>query len=576
MDEPLTQEEAHEQRLFSDAIMRTMRQPLIVLNGDLRVVSANRAFYATFEVSEEETEGVPIYALGNNQWDIPELKRLLENILPNDNEVSDYKVEHAFEQIGRRIMLLNASRMERPDRDDLVLLAIEDITEREDLHRELVGQKELAEKIIDASREALLILDADLKVHAANETFYEFFQVEPSETEGQMVYDLGNGQWDIPALRVLLHNVLPNNNTFNDYEVDHEFKDIGRKTMILNARRVDHLQLILLAIEDQTEARRAAAALRESEEKFRVLVESTSNATWETDPEGRSQGSASWSNFTGQAPEDVRGEGWLEAIHPDDRNRTLREWQQCISRGDRFSMEYRLWSAEHGWRWSKCDASPIHDEDGRIVKWVGMNADISARKEAEEQRELLLGELNHRVKNIFAIIRSLAARSNGHRSSEDFQKAFLGRLDALTSAHSLALESDWRQVDLRRLVEQTMRPYLDGSSESVEVDGPALDLPARPALSLSLVLHELATNALKHGALSVPDGKVRVSWTISETGNIAHFTWRESGGPSASPPQRHGFGTKLVDRVFEYELGGECAVEYRSDGLHLDASFSLG
>jgi PAS domain-containing protein len=139
-------------------------------------------------------------------------------------------------------------------RPHLILLAITDVTELEQARYELEGQKEYAEKLSDSVREAMIVLGWDLRVKHANKTFYELFQARPEETEGQMIYDLGNRQWDIPRLRQLLEDILPNEWSFDDYEVDHVFDTIGRRTMLLNARRLDHLNLILLAIRDVTES----------------------------------------------------------------------------------------------------------------------------------------------------------------------------------------------------------------------------------------------------------------------------------------------------------------------------------
>jgi two-component system CheB/CheR fusion protein len=254
------------------AVLRTIRQPLLVLDGGLVVERANEAFLTAFRVSRDETEGRRLYDLGNGQWSIADLRRLLKEILPREREVSDYRVEHDFDGIGRRTMLLNACRMEREDGATRILLTIEDITERERLRWELEGQKEYAEKIVDASRNPLLILGWDLRVKSANEAFYDHFGVDPAETEGRLVYELGNGQWDIPKLRELLENVLPDNDVFDDFRVDHGFGDLGRRSMMLNARKIDHMQWILLEIEDRTEADAAAAKLREATERQEFLL----------------------------------------------------------------------------------------------------------------------------------------------------------------------------------------------------------------------------------------------------------------------------------------------------------------
>lgn len=565
-------------RRYAEAILRTMRQPLIVLLGDVTVETANRAFYRTFEVEPGETEGRSLYELGNGQWDIPKLRELLERILPESGEVEDFKVEHEFERIGRRVMLLNAHRMESDGDAGRLLLAIEDITEREHTRWLLEGEKEYTEKIVDASRDALLILDWDLRVKTANETFYETFEVDPAETEGRLIWELGNGQWDIPELRELLENVLPENEAFNDYVVEHDFEDVGHRAMVLNARRVDHMKLILLAIEDETENRRSAAALSESEAKYRVLVESSAQAVWEADARGHVvEGSRSWCALTGQTREACLGYGWLDAVHPDDREHAEREWRERISAGNRVEAEFRLRDPEGGWRWTNLRAAPVRDAEGRAVKWVGMNFDITDRKEAEAERELLLGELNHRVRNLFSIIRALASRGGETVSADEYRRVFLGRLDSLVNAHALALESRFQRIDLARLARRTLEPYSGARPETVEIEGDPVELDSRHALSLNLVLHELATNAVKYGAFSIPEGRLRLTWRVTDEAGApqVRLVWEEHGGPPVTPPERGGFGTDMIGQVFDYELGGKVELDFRPKGLRVEARFAL-
>lgn len=175
-----------EARLYTEAILDAIRQPVVLLNRDLRVEIANPAFYRTFEVDPGETEGYPIYQLSDGQWNIPSLRKLLDDILILNHAVEDVEVEHEFERIGWRVMVLNARRMESAGRPDKILLAIEDITEHERTRWELDRRKNLAEKIFDASRDALLILGWDLRVKTANATFYSTFRVNPAETEGRV------------------------------------------------------------------------------------------------------------------------------------------------------------------------------------------------------------------------------------------------------------------------------------------------------------------------------------------------------------------------------------------------------
>lgn len=247
---------------LADAVIETVDLPILVLDGDMRVQRANSAFYSQFRVDPEETLGRLVYQLGNGQWDIPELRVLLQEILPRDRVVRNYRVAHEFELIGRRIMELNARCIAGDGGADCILMTVLDITERVRLQHELEGRIEFADKLIDSVREGLLILTWDLKVVRANQSFYDTFRVDRAETEGRLVYELGNGQWNIPRLRELLEEILPRESTFDDFEVEHDFERIGRRIMVLNARRLDHLNLIVLAIRDRTEARRAAAQTR--------------------------------------------------------------------------------------------------------------------------------------------------------------------------------------------------------------------------------------------------------------------------------------------------------------------------
>ncbi|MEI7812860.1 MAG: ATP-binding protein, partial [Ignavibacteria bacterium] len=259
---------------FAESIINTVREPLIVLDRDLRVVKATRSFYDFFKVSPEETIGKLIYDLGNRQWNIPKLRELLETILPEKTTFDNYEVEHDFSAIGKRIMLLNARQIQRGPggKEKIILLAIEDITERKEIEaglektrQELVAIKkiadeasEFAESIINTVREPLIVLNWDLRVVKVSRSFYNFFKVSPEETIGKLIYDLGNRQWNIPKLRELLETILPEKTTFDNYEVEHDFSAIGKRIMLLNARQIQRElrgeeRIILFAIEDITE-----------------------------------------------------------------------------------------------------------------------------------------------------------------------------------------------------------------------------------------------------------------------------------------------------------------------------------
>ena len=254
---------------YAQDIVETVREPLLMLDTALRVRSANRAFYQTFQVTSGETEGQLIYELGNGQWDIPDLRTLLEDVIPTSSVFNDFELEHTFPIIGRRVMLLNGRKLRAGSHQELLVLAMEDVTERRGVEADLKAIETYAQNIVDTVREPLLILDTTLRVRSGNRAFYQTFQVSLAETENRLIYELGNGQWDIPALRTLLEDIVPMSSVFNDFELAHDFPAIGWRVMLLNARKLQaghHGELLVLAMEDVTERRRAEEEVAKAKE----------------------------------------------------------------------------------------------------------------------------------------------------------------------------------------------------------------------------------------------------------------------------------------------------------------------
>ncbi|HVD59901.1 MAG TPA: response regulator [Gemmatimonadaceae bacterium] len=257
---------------YAQDIVDTVREPLLMLDTNLRVQSANRAFYETFKVSALETENQLIYQLGNGQWDIPALRTLLEDVIPASSEFNDFELEHTFPVIGRRVMLLNGRKLRAGSHSAIIVLAMEDVTERRQAESDFRAIETYAQDIVDTVREPLLILDTTLRVQSGNRAFYHTFKVSAEETENRLIYELGNGQWDIPDLRTLLEDIVPKSSVFNDFELEHDFPALGRRVMLLNARKLQaghHGALVVLAMEDVTERRRAeeeAAKAKEASE----------------------------------------------------------------------------------------------------------------------------------------------------------------------------------------------------------------------------------------------------------------------------------------------------------------------
>ena len=266
---------------------------------------------------------------------------------------------------------------------------------------DLRAARDFAEMIVDTVREGLLVLDLDLRVQAANESFYDTFQVRPEETLGRLVYELGGAQWNIPELHELLEDILPEKKVMGDYEVEHDFPGIGRRVMLLNARQLDDHQLILLAIEDVTERQERAAALHESEARFRAVADLVPDLLWQSDSSGeRTWGNQRWMEYTGQTLEEAVGYGWADTIHPDDRDRALRAYREAARAGESFRDEHRLRRADGVYRWFLVGAVPVRDNSGRITQWFGAATDVHDQRTAMETLEERVEERTRQVRHL--------------------------------------------------------------------------------------------------------------------------------------------------------------------------------
>ena len=200
------------------------------------------------------------------------------------------------------------------------------------------------------------------------------------------------------------------------------------------------------------------------------------------------------------------------------------------------------------------------------------------RRRAEEQLKLLVAELSHRVKNTLATVMSLVRRTaRNAQDVEDYEHTLLSRLRALSDAHSLLFEANWRETRLDQVLARTVEPFrLDDGRRNVRLAGPTVKLEPKVALALSLIFHELVINAVKHGAFSAEKGEVTAEWQVDAGGTDSQvkLTWTESGGPVVAPPAKTGFGTHLIERSARYELDGEAQLHYADIGLVCELSFA--
>ncbi len=314
------------------------------------------------------------------------------------------------------------------------------------------------------------------------------------------------------------------------------------------------------------------AVLRQTEQNLQFALDAARLGSWELDiASGQFSSSAHSRQIFGLGPDDPfeRYEDVVALVHPDDRALRQAAVERAINTGEDLEVEYRVQrpDGQIGWILARGRAA---FEDGRAVRLAGISLDVTARRTAEERQRLLLDELNHRVKNTLATVQSIAMQTLSDDEGLDsaLRRAFNSRLLALAAAHDLLTEAAWQGASLDEVIRRTLTHCIPGDPTSrISAGGPAVRLSPNAAVTLSMAFFELATNAMKYGALSTPAGRVEVRWRADGAKNEIVLDWREMGGPPVSVPSRRGFGSRLIERGLSREFGGSAQLSFLPGGL---------
>ncbi len=323
----------------------------------------------------------------------------------------------------------------------------------EELYRLLRSDHVQTQGIVDTLQEPLVVLDKALCVVNANPAFYRTFHVDRESTVGQSLFELGDNQWDIPELRLLLVDVVPKAAAIIGFEVTRDFPDLGQRTMIVTARKLSH---------------------------------------------------------------------------PDDNS----------------------------------------------TQMLVIFEDATERLRAVADQNILVAETRHRMKNLMAVVRAIATQTETEgRTAEEYRDTFMGRFESVLKAQDF-ISSNGRHADLAALIQQAVLP-IAGDRAKVK-PGPVVTLTEYQVQPVSMILHELATNALKYGALSSAGGTLHIEWSTEQRDGQHHLmlNWREEGGPPVSPPSHQGFGTNLIDYSSKAD-GGEAVLNFDPAGLHARIIFPV-
>ncbi len=269
---------------------------------------------------------------------------------------------------------------------------------------------------------------------------------------------------------------------------------------------------------------------------------------------------------------DSEGAGILARFSPDSLDTML-------ATRPFHGVELRLRGERHAQTaYYLLNAGPLIDDTMANVGSIVTLTDMTERKRTEERQTMMVAELNHRVKNILAIVQALATQTTRSASSlENFSSAFTGRLKALAIAHDLLTRTRWIGVGLNELLAAVLAPYRSPDGTRLSFSGPPILLPAHAVTPLSMALHELATNAVKYGALSTPGGVIKILWRVIEgVDPTLEIVWQEDGGPKVKASALEGFGTQLIAQVIGHDLDGKTHVDLNPDGVCVTLTFPVG
>jgi PAS domain S-box-containing protein len=327
------------------------------------------------------------------------------------------------------------------------------------------------------------------------------------------------------------------------------------------------------------ERRQHEAALMEGEARLQEALTAGAVTAFAWDVRaGSSQRSANAAQILGFDPsKPVTAAQFLERVHPDDRARF-----KALVRGVRpdspsYAVTFRFVRPDGREVWLEETSRADFDASGCFVRLKGLTLDITERKRAEQHQDLLIAELDHRVKNVLARVAVVSMYTRqGSRSIDEFVRALDGRIQSMADAHALLSQGRWRGVGLADLVRRQLAPY--ATSANTMIGGPDITLTAAATQAVAMVLQELVTNAVKYGALSTPAGRVSVSWERRSGGDTAArllIVWREIGGPPIAVPAQSGYGTSLIRDLIPHELGGTVDLAFASDGLRCDIEIPI-
>jgi PAS domain S-box-containing protein len=353
---------------------------------------------------------------------------------------------------------------------------------------------------------------------------------------------------------------------------------LTRERVFTRDRQGRPLQILGVAT-DITSRRNFEDRLLASEERFRGIFENAPTGISISDISGNFvQCNPAYEEILGYTFEELRNASFTMLVHPDDRAANLAEMNRLVRREiPYFEIFNRSIHKSGRTVWVHKFVLLLKDHEGQPTNIVALLTDMTERKRQEEQIKLLMREVNHRSKNLLAVVQSVARQTAAHGDPLGFAQRFGERLQGLAASHDLLVHNSWQGVGLEDLVRSQLAHFKDLVGGRIGLEGPPLRINAAAAQSLGMALHELSVNAGKYGALSNRLGRVSIAWQVEDgpEGKVFRFAWRESGGPPVTEPDRSGLGRLILTRLAEQSLAAEVSLDFGTEGLSWTLSAPL-
>lgn len=331
-------------------------------------------------------------------------------------------------------------------------------------------------------------------------------------------------------------------------------------------------------IQDITDRKTIEQDLRSSEERLRLALDAAGMAVWDFDIR---TGHEVWNDqcyrMLGYEPGEIApcADAWMRHVHPEERTKISESFNVSLAHGTEISNEHRIIDRNGRQKWVAVRGRFACDAFGRSIRSFGVITDITERKQAEERDRLLTLEVNHRAKNLLAVVQAVSFQTARQHEGPQFVEVFNKRIESLAASHDLLVNSKWQGVAVANLVRAQLAHFDGLIGTRIQFSGPDAGFSPEAAQAIGLALHELVTNASKYGALSTAEGVVSIRWNVENQPDGRRFkmSWCETSGPPVQAPKRHGFGHSVLVNMAEYALAGRVSLTYPPEGLqwHLDA-----